>query len=89
MKLQNLSSSIKLKEVCYHFDELKHKLKNKKFLLALENLCEEGIAEFWNGVTLYYMNGSYFVDNPKEDEVVEVETLKELYEVLREFKAIK
>jgi hypothetical protein len=89
MKVQDLSLSIKLKDVCYQFDELKQKLDNKKLVWALEKLCEEGIVKFWNGVTLYYMNGSYFVDNPKEDEVVEVETLKELYEVLREFKAIK
>jgi predicted NAD/FAD-dependent oxidoreductase len=79
---------MKILEACFRFDELQKKVKNKRLLKILEQLCEEGLVELWKGITVYYSNGSYYVDNPNEDEVVEVETVEELEDVLKEYRVL-
>ncbi len=79
---------MKILEACHRFDELKQTVKNRGLLKVLEQLCEEGMAKLWKGITVYYFRGSYYVDNPHEDEVVEVDTVEELEEILREYKVI-
>ena len=87
MKTKKVDLSLKLRDACFYFDELRRVL-SRGLLKVIEDLCEEGIHRFWNGITVYYSNGEYYVDNPHEDEVVEVETLKDLQEVLKEYKVI-
>jgi len=87
MKTKQVDLSLKLRDACFYFDRLKGKLSGK-LLRIIEDLCEEGISELKNGITVYYQNGEYYVDNPTEDEVVEVETLRDLQEVLKDYKVI-
>jgi hypothetical protein len=86
MRLKRFSLSLTLRDACRHYDELKKKLSGK-LLKVVEDLCEEGLSEV-DGITVYYQNNAFYVDNPSEDEVVEVETIKELKEVLKEYGVI-